>query len=335
MDTEDRINIHMRELPPRARDRQRCIEQNSLDSDGKRRALHDANEVLRLEQSDIQARIMHAERDIERMGAFYRESATRDPSNPHGEVIDRERIAVVETLQARLTEIREKRRENEAAAEKIPRSLIPTIEEYFGGQPIGRKWQDATLPTVKPQKGETARDAVFRTRVAHKLIAAELSRIERAPRTRGEAAALMHRKLAAVVAKGKPSLSDLYRGGRIRSDGTFSASNPRAEIGWPFMKIDVPTSLTEGIPNGLAFSVWLHQDLVLERMDALLNERDDALSIAEADKPALIADCKARILAAARLEEEAVLAAKAAGFVIERRKDVSAIVLLGIEPAPD
>lgn len=104
-----------------------------------------------------------------------------------------------------------------------------------------------------------------------------------------------------------------------------------AETGRPIIDHRDPDSIAGAIYRAAkvdAFSIWLNRDALVKKLTAEVKDAPNAMS--EADKKAVLADLAAQTLDAEREEEALIVAARATGITIIRKRAADPRALLEI-----
>jgi hypothetical protein len=319
----------LKSLSRRARAFYEALSTDELNDQARRAAERERAEKLRQEGEDLNLRKASMAREIDRSNTLPK---IRHVDPDTGAVAWVPNTNWAHEIDLRLAEIKGER-------EKLlnpPRSENQTgkILEWLGTS--SGIYTDAQLPAVILPKNQTVPYALKQARKATDAAKAERRRIEQAPRTKAEVEAKVLKELASIARKGRPLVSSAFRGGRINDHGNFEVKNPNARISFPRIRTGASGNHFEphSVPDGLAVLVWLHHDAIRDKLVAEIESHDDSLAISETEKPRMLREADAAILAAQRYEEATVVLAQSQGVTVKRRQ-TPIIVLLGIQRADE
>jgi len=233
-----------------------------------------------------------------------------------------------DTYEKPLAELRQQ--SNALATKRLPPSPLGAIHEGIirhGARPF----IDADLPTLpRDRPANEVLESGFKGLAAAET---ELKRIVKAPKTLAEVEAETKAMVARLVGTGTPLTGVAFRGGRYRDrTGEFIAENtdtlefPQRSLG--FLDGNEATL----IPDMLAIAAWLDPEKFEARCLELVRSRaNDTKAIPLADKPALIAKAKMKVVSAQRFLMEAIFRAEDERIQVEWPADFPMAIYLGTE----
>jgi hypothetical protein len=245
------------------------------------------------------------------------------------QVIDvRKRIAHLESEIARLTALEQQRAATMHATGTVQRNVEDWLRR---GRPPGTVLVEA--PLIEPgevlKKGERLPDAVERLRHRLRELVADAHRIRSAPFPADDCRRKMREEVAAIAARGTPSVDGLVE--------NFGA------IAWPQTMQVLPLVAmgTDGSPiigraqgevdAALAFTIFLHKEAVIKSLDAMISEADDGQGLSARDRELKLAEIGRDRLMIERQEAALVWHALETGDSAEHRPDASPRSVLGVE----
>jgi hypothetical protein len=210
------------------------------------------------------------------------------------------------------------------AAWRAASNVLSAVEAFLKeGKPPNTVLQDFTGPEPKPKGGESVLDALRVRRRAREL-KADLARIRAAPFPSSYARQQMRAIVDNLAARGAPSVSRLVE--LDQKDIDWPNTLLRSEV----RNAEVPAIAFAEVPDTLALLVWLHHDLLLSRLDALISEEsDDAAALSTEARQRQEAVVMRDLLAVEREESWFVWKALSERLPVEHRADCSPLALLG------
>jgi hypothetical protein len=227
-------------------------------------------------------------------------------------------LAAANTALDRLERERVRRNSVRANTEQVVSRLDNFITELFSGA------TDAAPPpwpaaVPGPHAGESVSDALLRVRHEIGIARGALQQVRTAPPPASEIRAALVAEVDRMAAEGKPHIS--VDGGKIT-------------LQWPDVQMYAVSGGALSAPSGGASKMLAA--LFPEQLKALLIASVGDLSVKggvpAADRPRLIREAEARILALEIAEERLVCAALDAGLEVHRRIDASPWAILYAEP---
>jgi hypothetical protein len=219
----------------------------------------------------------------------------------------------------------------QAASESLLQ-LVQRLEAYVGTLPAGV----AAAPPIAPKlaKGETPVQAAERTRAELAKLRDELFDAENAPLPSVDAKRIARRQIEAMAAAGRPNALELLEG---RSKFSFAKTRgPRIQVS---SSGDRSQAIADDVFDSESTFAWLHRDALIAAVEAAIDQdADDSSALSDEVRAQRLAETKAKILEAERLEEAFIVAAQEAGVTIARRSDVDPRAVLGLAdsaPAPN
>lgn len=219
--------------------------------------------------------------------------------------------------------------------EPTPSTPLASIDEFLGtvrGLPA-----DAELPPVQLKAGKNLGDLYARATASTDAAYEKLSEIVGAPKPSEFVLPKVRAEIARLAHQGRPRLGEHFAGGRVTEmHGKFVVGTPHATIGWPMQHLAFDSEGEQVASfDALKTIAWLFESELTEAVEKLVRERArDSKAIHPDDKPGLIDKAQRAVIDALRFETEIALECERTGITVERRKNVPAPILLGLEVAP-
>jgi hypothetical protein len=222
---------------------------------------------------------------------------------------------------------KQKRHDSRVARWREAAAIVDALEKYVR-QRVGSAVKEfvGTLPPITPRRGQSALDVLDARREAVARLMADLAAARDAPRTKAEAKAAALAELDALAAQGEPDLSRLsHRDGAITWP-TTNAGPQTVRIDGAFGVYQPPAS-SQVSP----FDVWLHRDTLAKRLSAAIDAHPEAPGAMSTNTRAdAIERLERELLAAERLEAQAVNECAATGAPTSHRHDADPRAVLGL-----
>lgn len=331
INTEQRSLNFVRNLPPGAQAKWKHFEDQVLQGD----ALRHARNKKILENSEKIAELntykMRMQHEIDRSATFPSKNVTDPKTGIASQVPDKDWAALIDLQIAELRTDNKKIEKNFRSQPNYMDHLLP-----FAAARNAKDYRDVASIEIILKPGQTALDHVKAATAATLAAIQGRNQIELATLPEAEGNANIIADIERRAERGEPSISRCFRGGSLDDrNGNFQLKADR--------RIEFQTSQTgvyigdepRTMPNALDFLCWLNKDAITEKLLVESAKRDHSKAIPLADKPRLLKEADAKILAAQRYEEAAICFAEAQGVRVARREHLMReIVLLAIERIP-
>ncbi|TGS46020.1 MULTISPECIES: hypothetical protein [unclassified Mesorhizobium] len=180
---------------------------------------------------------------------------------------------------------------------------------------------DGIVPKLR--KGETASEAIERTRNERASLLADLNDLQAKPITAQAAKAKAREHIELLANDGKPSVLSLLDHGEGIG---FMRLNSRA--GSPFDSFN--GDLSKDARRALSLVAWVCKDQLIKAINAEIDAADTGAGISDKDRTAAEFQINATLQSLEREEEALIEMAEANGQLVERRIDADSAAVLGI-----
>jgi hypothetical protein len=174
-------------------------------------------------------------------------------------------------------------------------------------------------PRLPLGKSERAIDALPRFQAASREIIEEIATVERAARTFAEVEKAAHREIDKIADRGLPKTLAMFHGA--------------SGIEWPQHEINSPGF--HKVPDGLALVVFLLRDTLKAEISKLIKINAAAFpdALTSKEKAARLAELRAELDKAERIEAAAVEQVVSEGCTAHHRPDISVLAVLSLRIA--
>ncbi|RTL88142.1 MAG: hypothetical protein EKK29_06110 [Hyphomicrobiales bacterium] len=297
-------------------------------------ALRDEANDVHSPLDDLREQISEVRLDLQKAGArvaqITREAVARlDGGDQPGLNAEREKVArltaELQRLQARF--------DARSAAWRSKHVVVSSLEDYLrrAGGPFE---MGPAVAAPVPSKGEGLLDVIARVRQKVDRLREDKQAIVDAPVPASQAKAVAVAEIERFAAKGRPNVVGLVDGASSINWAT------RYELAAPILGPDGRVTAFAGRDREQidvwSFLCWLHKDQIVARVSAEIDAvADDASALSPETRAKKLVQASEALIAAEREEESAVMAALAAGYVVDRRPDCDPRAVLNIVgPAP-